>query len=109
MLRSMQLNYSQFSMPVMKELGAQWLVEMATHIADNPQFIVNGLIQFGITDTLDGKEDEHCDSGSEGGDSDMYLDEDEWDNAVEEDEEGFLTNHFVTTGNTRDAGRQVPN
>ena len=32
------------AMPLMKELGAEWLVEMADYIADNPQFIVNGFI-----------------------------------------------------------------
>ena len=37
------------AMPVMKELGAEWLVEMADYIADNPQFIVNGFIRSGIT------------------------------------------------------------
>ena len=35
------------------------------------------------------KKIKHCDSGTLGADSDMYLDEDDWDNAVEEDEEDF--------------------
>lgn len=30
------------SMPVLKEIGAKWMVKMAEHISDNPQFITNG-------------------------------------------------------------------
>jgi len=40
---------------VMKEIGVQWLVDMAEYISGNPQFIVNGFLHCGITAALDGK------------------------------------------------------
>ena len=33
------------SMTVMKEIGAQWLKNMADYISSNPQFIFNGFIR----------------------------------------------------------------
>ena len=42
------------SMPVMKEVGAKWLVEMADYLSDTPQLVVNGFIQSGITAVIDG-------------------------------------------------------
>ena len=44
------------SMGMMKEIGAKWLVDMASYISDNPQFIVNGFIHAGITKALNGKD-----------------------------------------------------
>ena len=44
-------------MAVMKEIGAKWLVDMADHISNNPQFIVNGFLHAGISEALDGKTD----------------------------------------------------
>ena len=41
----------------MRKLSARWLVEMAEYISDNPQFIVNGFIRAGISESLDGCED----------------------------------------------------
>ena len=41
------------SMPVMKEVGAKWLVEMADYLSDKPQFVVNRFIQSGITAVID--------------------------------------------------------
>ena len=43
------------SIPVMKEIREQWLVDMAEYISGNPQFIVNGFLQCGITAALDVK------------------------------------------------------
>ena len=40
-------------LPGLKEIGAKWLVDMASYISDNPQFIVNGFIRAGITGALD--------------------------------------------------------
>ena len=40
------------SMGMMKEIGAKWLVDMASYISDNPQFIVNGFIHAGITEAF---------------------------------------------------------
>ena len=31
-------------LPMLKELGARWLVQMAEYFADNPQIIANGFI-----------------------------------------------------------------
>ena len=44
------------SMGMMKEIGAKWLVDMASYISDNPQFIVNGFIHAGITKALNGED-----------------------------------------------------
>ena len=41
----------------MRELSARWLVEMAEYISDNPQFIINGFIRAGISESLDGCKD----------------------------------------------------
>ena len=46
------------SLPVLKELGAKWLVEMADYFGDHPEIIVNGFIRAGITEALIGKWDE---------------------------------------------------
>ena len=35
------------SMQVVKKIRAEWLVDTAEYILDNPQFIVNGFIRFG--------------------------------------------------------------
>ena len=37
-----------FSLPLMKELGAKWLVKAADYRANNPQIVVNGFIKAGI-------------------------------------------------------------
>ena len=63
--------YSQEVMkqPVMKEVSARWLVDVAGCIGDNPQLIVNGLLRSGITGafdkTLDDVLEEEGDSGNE--------------------------------------------
>ena len=40
-------------LPVLKELGAKWLVQMAEHFQENPQIIVNGFLRAGIAAGLD--------------------------------------------------------
>ena len=40
-------------LPILRELGAKWLVEMAEYFEENPQTIVNRFIRAGITDALD--------------------------------------------------------
>ena len=52
-------------LPVLKELGARWLVEMPDYFQDNPQIIVNRFARSGIARTLGGVEDEdahHCET-----------------------------------------------
>lgn len=67
-------------LPVLKELGAQWLVQMAEYISDNPQMIVNGFVRAGISAALDGVSETDnsntttLDSDSE---SDYYSSEEE--------------------------------
>lgn len=39
---------------VIKEKSAQWLVDLANYLAENPHIIVNGFIKTGITAALDG-------------------------------------------------------
>ena len=57
-------------MPVLKELGAKWMVQMAEYFADNPQIIVNGFVRSGLTGSLNGQRNENeelsdIDSGTE--------------------------------------------
>ena len=40
-------------LPMLKELGAKWLVQMAEYFEENPQIIVNGFIRAGIAGALD--------------------------------------------------------
>ena len=57
------------SMAQMKEVSADWLVEMADYIWQNPSFLVNGFIKSGITGVLD-------DLDPEGKDATDEIDED---------------------------------
>ena len=59
-----ELEPVDLGLPVMKELGAKWLEEMYEYICDNPQFIVNGFLQAGIPQALDGKLDSTNDGNS---------------------------------------------
>ena len=52
-IESAELQPLDFSMAVVKELTAKWLVEMVEYLADNPQFIVRGFKRAGISDALD--------------------------------------------------------
>ncbi len=65
-LEALELQPINLGLPALKEVGAKWLVDMATYISDNPQMIVNGFIRFGITGALDGQEtDDLTVTGSE--------------------------------------------
>jgi hypothetical protein len=55
---STDLEPVSLSLPVLKELGAKWLVQMGEYFADNPQIIVNGFVKAGIAAALDGQEDQ---------------------------------------------------
>ena len=67
------------SFPVMKELGARWMVETAEYISENPQFMINGFIKAGITRALDGVEEEAVKMDEDGEDSeeDIEYEDDE--------------------------------
>ena len=43
---------------MLKQVGAQWLVQLAEYLSNNPQIITNGFIKTGIAATLDGVEEE---------------------------------------------------
>ena len=58
-IESTDLQPISLGLPVLKELGAKWMVEMAEYFADNPQIIiVNGFVRAGIAGALDGHRDE---------------------------------------------------
>jgi len=64
-IESTDLQPISLSLPVLKELGAKWMVEMAEYFAENPQIIVNGFIRAGIAGALDGQRDEQEERDSE--------------------------------------------
>ena len=55
-------------LPVLRKLGAKWLVEMAQYVGNNPDFIVKGFLRAGISRALDDTEsdDEDCNSVGDG-------------------------------------------
>ena len=71
-VQSAELQPVNLCMAAVKELSAQWLVEMAEYIADNPQFVVNGFGRAGISNALDYSEHSEEESGE---DSDMLSDD----------------------------------
>ena len=71
-VQSAELQPVNLCMAAVKELSAQWLVEMAEYIADNPQFVVNGFGRVGISKALDYSEHSEEESGE---DSDMLSDD----------------------------------
>lgn len=42
----------RYPLPLMRELGAQWLMSMYEHIQDNPQIVVNGFLKAEIPQAL---------------------------------------------------------
>ena len=48
-----ELQPIDLSLPVLRELGAEWMVEMTEYIANNPDFIVKGFRRAGISRALD--------------------------------------------------------
>ena len=68
-------------LPVLKELGAKWMVGMAEHFAQNPRIIVNGFVRVGITAALD-----HSSDDSEDDQSDSDCTESESDFEVEDED-----------------------
>lgn len=68
-IESAELQPISMALPMMKELGAKWLVEVAQHFSENPQIIVNGFIKSGIAGALDsaGEEEGQDESDNEDG------------------------------------------
>ena len=61
-IESTDLQPINLGLPLMKELGAKWMVEMADYFTQNPQIIVNGFVRAGIAGALDGYVDKETDS-----------------------------------------------
>jgi hypothetical protein len=77
-LEDVDIQPINLSMPVMKEVSAGWLVDMAEGISDNPQLIVNGFLRSGITGAFDGNlDEEENDSGNESSQEDFSSASDE--------------------------------
>ena len=77
-IESTELQPISLGLPALKELGAQWLVEMFEYISDNPVFIVNGFIRSGISGALNRCFNQQ-DSDSESSDSEHDEHHRTWD------------------------------
>ena len=75
-LEMVELQPIDLGLPALKEIGAKWLVDMASYVSENPQFIVNGFIRSGITGALDALETD---------DMDKLEDEQEIDSDIDSD------------------------
>ena len=82
-IESTALQPINLGLPMMKELGAKWMVEMAQYFADNPQIIVNGFIKAGIIGALGS----HMDIQDEP-ENDSTNDIDSEDNESDQDDTG---------------------
>ena len=82
-IESTALQTINLGLPMMKELGAKWMVEMAQYFADNPQIIVNGFIKVGIIGALGS----HMDIQDEP-ENDSTNDIDSEDNESDQDDTG---------------------
>lgn len=49
-IESTDLQLINLELPVLKELGAKWIVEMAEYFAENPQIIVKGFVKAGLAE-----------------------------------------------------------
>lgn len=87
-IESTDLQSINLGLPMMKELGAKWMVDMAQYLADNPWIIVNGFIKAGIIAALDGHmdiQDEPENDNSDDNNSNNELDSDQDDTDDEVD------------------------
>ena len=75
-LEMVELQPIDLGLPALKEIGAKWLVDMASYVSENPQFIINGFIRSGITGALDALETD---------DMDKLEDEQEIDSDIDSD------------------------
>ena len=56
-IESAKLQPINLGTPMLKELGAKWMVEMAAYLSENPQIVVNGFVKGGIAEALDSHTD----------------------------------------------------
>ena len=84
-VESAELQPINLGMPVLKELGACWMVEMAEYFRENPQIVVNGFIKAGIAGALDGLIDctmEEANEREDESDSEEYDSDPDGDSGV---------------------------
>ena len=96
----MALQPVNMGLPLIRELGAKLIVEMAEYISNNPQFVIQGFAHSGISLALDGinieedsdedtsDDDYEEDDEDEENDDNGEDDNDEEDDSNEEDYEG---------------------
>ena len=59
-LEAAEIQPIEMGMPLMKEISAKWLVDVAQYLSDNQQIIMNGFVHSGIPGAVDGlQEDTH--------------------------------------------------
>lgn len=78
---SLDIEPVNLGLPMLKKLGAKWLVQMAEYFSDNPQLVVNGFLRAGIASALDHdclSEQESQGEADSGTESDFGLSESEW-------------------------------
>lgn len=86
-VESAEIQAVNLSTAAVKELSAQWLIEMAEYIANNSQFNVNGFQRSGIPAALDGFNSNEDDS-------------DEDSDQLSQDEDVRMATFLVTVINT---------
>ena len=79
------------SLPVLRNISAEWFVKMADYISSNPQFIVNGFVRAGICRALDGvTSDEELDDILE----EMPVDSDYTDSKLSDEDQCVASTHI---------------
>lgn len=88
-LERAEIDPINLSMPVIKNIGAKWIAEMAEYISNNPQFIVNGFNRSGITGAVDGTmEESDEDSEDDGNATDSTVSSDSEEDDDDDAESG---------------------
>ena len=85
-LEGAEIQPINLGMPIMKEVGAKWLVGMAEYISDNPHLIVNGFVRSGIISAMDGV----VDMGPEAEGDDNHSGSDDLDSTDCEDSDSVF-------------------
>ena len=71
-IESVDLQPINLGLPVLKELEARWMVEMAEYFADNPQIIVNDFVKAGIAGGHANEQEGEQNAGEDENDSEEY-------------------------------------
>lgn len=82
-LEAVDLEPIDLSLAALKEILGKWFVDMANYLMYNPQFIVNGFLQAGISQALDGNDEEM--ESNEGDSEDNIDNDDDFDNSDDYD------------------------